>query len=164
MPGPVAMFALGTEKMHRNFWNLSIVIMVLITATDAFLGRRVILIGLLMVGPCCALLSARRASTAQAGIAVGLALLIALRDGKWATTARFAFAGAVLLVAVACTWVAGIVESVIGKLASATTSRGRLPESRFRPGDLGYPRAANDPRARILVTTQSAPRSHGDTE
>ena len=87
--------------------------MLLITAADALLGPRVILIGLLLVGPCCALFSARPVSTAQAGaIAVGLALLLALPDGIWGTVLQFAFTGAVLMVAVACTWAAGIMESV----------------------------------------------------
>jgi hypothetical protein len=96
--------------------GLSIVIMLLITAADAYLGSRVILIGLLIVGPCCALFSARRVSTAQAGgIAVGLAFLLALPDGIWATAAQFAFTGAVLMVALACTWTAGIIESGVRK-------------------------------------------------
>ena len=57
-------------------WRLSVAIILLITAADALLGPRVLLIGLLLVGPCCALFSARRVSTAEAGaIAVGLALL-----------------------------------------------------------------------------------------
>lgn len=100
------------ERTRRFFWKLSIVLMLLITAADALLGSRVILIGLLMVGPCCALFSARRVSTAQAGgIAVGLALLLALPDGIWDTTAQFAFAGVVLMVAIACAWAAGVIES-----------------------------------------------------
>ena len=67
-------------------WRLSVAMMLLITAADALLGPRVILIGLLLVGPCCALFSARRVSTAQAGaIAVGLALLLALPDWIWGT-------------------------------------------------------------------------------
>jgi hypothetical protein len=87
--------------------------MLLITAADALLGSRVILIGLLIVGLCCALFSARRISTAQAGgFAVALALVLALPDGIWGTTAQFAFTGAVLIVAIACTWAAGIIESV----------------------------------------------------
>ncbi len=94
------------------FWRLSIAIIFVITGADALLGSRVILIGLLMVGPCCALFSARRVSTAQAGgIAVGLALLLALPDGIWGTAAQFAFTGAVLMVAIACTWAAWIIES-----------------------------------------------------
>jgi hypothetical protein len=45
------------------------------------------------------------------GIAVSLALLLALPDGIWDTTSQFAFTGAVLMVAIACTWAAGIIES-----------------------------------------------------
>ena len=99
--------------VSKYVWRLSVAIMLLITAADAILGPRVILIGLLMIGPCCALFSARRVSTAQAGVmAVGLALLLAVPDGIWGTVAQFAFTGAVLMVAVACTWAAGIMESV----------------------------------------------------
>ena len=47
-------------------------------------------------------------------MAVGLALLLALPDGIWGTVAQFAFTCAVLMVAVACTWAAGIMESVTG--------------------------------------------------
>lgn len=58
----------------KYMWRLSVAIMLLITAADVLLGPRVILIGLLILGPCCALFSTRRVSTAQArGIAVGLA-------------------------------------------------------------------------------------------
>jgi hypothetical protein len=107
------MVAAVSERARRFFWWLIVTLMLLITATDAVLGSRIILISLLMVGPCCALFSARRMSTAQAGaIAVGLAILLALPDGIWATTAQFAFTGAVLMVAIACTWAAGIIESV----------------------------------------------------
>ena len=96
----------------KYVWRLSVAIMLLITAADAILGPRIILIGLLMIGPCCALISARRVSTAQIGaMAVGLSLLLALPDGIWGTAAQFAFTGAVLLVAIACTWAAGIMES-----------------------------------------------------
>ena len=96
-------------------WRLSVAMMLVITAADALLGPRVILIALLMVGPCCALFSARQVATAQAGaLAVGLALLLALPDGIWGTTSQFVFTCAVLMVAVACTWGAGVMESVIG--------------------------------------------------
>lgn len=59
-------------------------------------------------------ISGRRSSTALVGTtAVGLALLLALPDLIWVTVAQFAFIGAVLLVAVACTWAAGILEPLI---------------------------------------------------
>jgi hypothetical protein len=99
----------------KAIWRLSVVLMLLVATADTVLGSRVTLIGLLMVGPCCALFSARRVVTAQAGgIAVGLALLLALPDGIWGTTSQFAFTGAVLMVAIACTWGAGIIESAVG--------------------------------------------------
>jgi hypothetical protein len=107
--------AIRRRWASKAIWRLSIVLMLLIAVADTVLGSRVILMGLLMVGPCCALFSARRVSTAQAGgIAVGLALLLALPDGIWGTTTQFAFAGAVLMVAIACTWAAGIVEAAVG--------------------------------------------------
>jgi hypothetical protein len=93
-------------------WRLSILISLLIAATDALLGRRVILIGLLIAVPCCALFTARWVQTARAGgVAVGLALLLAIPDGIWGTTAQFALAGAVLMVAIACTWAASVIET-----------------------------------------------------
>lgn len=99
----------------KTIWRLSVVLMLLIAGADTILGSRVILIGLLMAGPCGALFSARRVSTAQAGaIAVGLALVLALPDGIWGTTAQFAFTGAVLMVAIACTWATGIIEAAVG--------------------------------------------------
>jgi hypothetical protein len=109
------MFTLVTERTRRFFWKLSVAIILVITAVDALLGSRIILIALLMVGPCCALFSARRVWAAQVGaMAVGLALFLALPDGIWGTTAQFALTGAVLLVAIACTWAAGIIESIAG--------------------------------------------------
>jgi hypothetical protein len=109
------MFTRVTERTRRFFLRLSVAIMLVITAGDALLGSRIILIALLMVGPCCALFSARRVATAEAGaLAVGLAVLLALPDGIWGTMSQFAFTCAVLMVAVASTWGAGIMESVIG--------------------------------------------------
>ena len=46
------MFTAVARRTNRLFWRLSVAVMLLITAADAFLGSRVILIGLLMVGPC----------------------------------------------------------------------------------------------------------------
>jgi len=103
---------LVSERSKRRIEWLSIVIMVMIAAADSLLGTRVILICLLMFGPCCALLRGRRASVGMASaIAVGLSLILALPDGVWATTAQVAFTGAILVVAIASTWAAGIIES-----------------------------------------------------
>jgi hypothetical protein len=93
-------------------WRLSILISLLIAATDALLGKRIILIGLLIAVPCCALFTARWVQTARAGaVAVVLAVLLAIPDGIWGTAAQFALAGAVLMVALACTWAASVIEA-----------------------------------------------------
>ena len=85
----------------------------MIAVTDAILGPRFILIGLLMIGPCCALFSAQRVRAAEVGtVAVVLALVLALPDGIWDTPAQFALTAAVLMVAIACTWAAGVIGSV----------------------------------------------------
>ncbi len=109
---PATRLTLVIERTKRLFWRLSVVIMLIIAVADSLLGSRVILIGLLIIGPCCALLGGRRASAGQAGaIAVGLSLVLALPDGIWGTTAQFAFTGAVLMVSISCAWAAGIIES-----------------------------------------------------
>ena len=43
-------------------------------------------------------------------MAVVSALLVAFPDGIWDTPAQFALTGAVLMVAIVCTWGAGFVE------------------------------------------------------
>jgi hypothetical protein len=89
--------------------------MLLIAGADTVLGSQIILISLLIVGPCCALFSARRVLTARAGgIAVGLALLLALPDGIWGSNVQLALTGAALMVAIGCTWAAGIIEAAVG--------------------------------------------------
>jgi hypothetical protein len=108
------MFVRVAERTRRLFWRFSVALMLLVATADSLLGSRIILIGLLMMGPCCALFSARRVSTAWAGaVAVGLAFVLALPDGIWATTTQFAFIGAVLMVAIVCTRAGGVIESVI---------------------------------------------------
>jgi hypothetical protein len=53
----------------------------LIAAADALLGRRVILVGALIVGPCCGLLTGHAARTAAVGAwAILLAVLLGLAD------------------------------------------------------------------------------------
>ena len=102
-----------TVRRSRYLWRISIGLTLSIAVIDAALGTRFLLIGLLMVGPCCALFTAQRARVAEVGaVAVGLALVLAFPDGIWATSAQLAFTGAVLVVAIACTWGAGVIESV----------------------------------------------------
>ncbi len=84
----------------NRIWALSVGLCVVIAAADVLTGDRVILIGLLVVGPCCALLTARWSRTAISGaFAVGLAVILGVPDGVWGTTVHLAFVSAVLVVA-----------------------------------------------------------------
>jgi hypothetical protein len=81
---------------------------------DARLGHRVILIGLLIIGPCCAVLTGRWSRTALTGTwAVGLAVVLGLPDRIWGTAAHLAFLAAVLIVAVVSTIATAVVEKNI---------------------------------------------------
>jgi hypothetical protein len=83
----------------------------LVAGSDALVGHRLILIGLLIVGPCCALLTGRWAQTALAGAcAVGLAVILGVPDRIWGTAAHLAFLAAVLVVALVNTLAALIIE------------------------------------------------------
>jgi hypothetical protein len=70
-----------------------------VAAIDAATGHRVVLIGLLTAGPCIALLTAKWLPTTVAGAwACGLAVLLGLPDGIWATGTHIAFITAVATV------------------------------------------------------------------
>jgi cation:H+ antiporter len=88
---------------HR-LWALGLGGSSLVAVTDALLGSRVILIGLLIVGPCCVLLTGRWVPTAlTAGGTIGLAVLLGLPDGIWGTQTHLLFVAAVAIVALANT-------------------------------------------------------------
>ena len=92
-------------------WYLALAISSLIAATDAMLGHHVILIGLLIAGPCCALLTGRRAQTAAASAwAIALAVILGVPDQIWGTTTHLVFMAAVITVAAASTTSAAIIE------------------------------------------------------
>ena len=83
----------------------------LFAVADALLGHRVILIGLLIVGPCCGVLTGRWLRTAfLGGFAVVLAVVLGVADGIWGTFAHVAFLVAVIVVAVVSTLSAAIIE------------------------------------------------------
>ena len=95
----------------QRLWVLALVMSVLVAGTDAALGRRVVLIGLLIVGPCCALLTGRWVATGLTGLwVIGLAVLLGVPDGIWGTRTHLVFLAAVA--AVAC--VSTIAAAVIG--------------------------------------------------
>ena len=92
-------------------WTLALILPTLVAGADAALGHRVVLIGLLIVGPCCSLLSGRWSPTALAGVwATGLAVLLGLPDGIWASRTHLTFIAAVALVAVVTTAAAVILQ------------------------------------------------------
>ncbi len=100
-------------RISRCFWKIGIALTLLIAVTDAAIGPRFILIGLLIVGPCCALFTAQRARATQVGaVAVLLALVLALPDEIWDTTPQLTLTAAVLMAAITCRWAAGIIGSV----------------------------------------------------
>jgi cation:H+ antiporter len=85
-------------------WLGSLIAMAVVAAIDAATGHRVVLIGLLICGPCLALLSGRWLPTAATGVcACGLAVLLGWPDGIWATGTHFAFVAAIAVVAAAAT-------------------------------------------------------------
>jgi hypothetical protein len=81
-----------------------------VAAADAGLGHRVVLIGLLIVGPCSVLLTGRWVLTGLTGLfAIGLAVALGIPDGIWGTSTHLAFLAAVTVVALAATLAAAII-------------------------------------------------------
>jgi hypothetical protein len=78
---------------------LSLVLCLVVAACDAASGPHLILIGLLICGPCCALLTARWALTAASGcLAVALGVVLGVPDQIFATLIQDAFVAAVAVV------------------------------------------------------------------
>jgi hypothetical protein len=95
----------------NRVWLVAITLSSTIAACDSLLGRRVILIGLLIVGPCCALLAGRWAMTASTGVWVLLlALLLGIPDGIWATKTHAILIAAIAAVSVTATVTAALIE------------------------------------------------------
>jgi cation:H+ antiporter len=95
----------------RRLWVLGLALCVIVTVIDAGLGRRVVLIGLLVIGPCCVLLTGRWVPTGLTGLwALGLAAVVGLPDGIWGTGTFVAFLAAVAAVACISTGAAALIE------------------------------------------------------
>jgi cation:H+ antiporter len=94
-----------------RLWALSMLLAALVAAVDAAAGPRLVLIGLLIAGPCIALLTGRWLPTALTGVWVcGLAVLLGVPDGIWATAAHLAFISAVAAVAAVATAAAALIS------------------------------------------------------
>ena len=80
-------------------WILGLALCVPVAATDAFLGHHVVLIGLLIVGPCCAVFTGRWSRVALVGAwAIGLAVVLGVPDGIGASGTQLVFLGVVVVV------------------------------------------------------------------
>jgi len=92
-------------------WCLALAASSLIAATDALLGPHVILIGLLIAGPCCALLTGRWARTATASAwPIALAGVLGVPDDTWGTATHLILLAAVAVVAIVSTTSAVILQ------------------------------------------------------
>jgi hypothetical protein len=96
----------------RRLWTLSLLLPVLVADVDAALGPVVVLIGLLIVGPCSALLTGRWLPRALTGLwVISLAIVLGIPDGIWASTTHLAFITAVASVALVATAPAALISN-----------------------------------------------------
>ncbi len=96
----------------RRLWILGLTMSLIVAAADAALGARVILIGLLITGPCCVLLTGRWVPTGLTGLWVtGLAVMLGIPDGIWGTSTQVVFLAAVAGAAAACTVAAALIAA-----------------------------------------------------
>jgi cation:H+ antiporter len=95
-----------------RLWTLSLLLPVLVAGIDAALGPMVVLIGLLIVGPCSALLTGRWLPTALTGLwVIVLAVILGIPDGIWASATHLAFIAGVASVALVTTAAAVLISN-----------------------------------------------------
>jgi cation:H+ antiporter len=94
-----------------RIWGLSLLLCLAIAGCDAASGPHLLLIGLLIIGPCCALLTARWAPTAAAScIALGLAVLVSIPDQIFATITQYAFLASLAVVSLTAVLGAAVLQ------------------------------------------------------
>jgi hypothetical protein len=94
-----------------RLWRLSLILCAAIAACDAASGPHLILIGLLIAGPCCALLTARWGLTAAAScFALALGVVLGVPDQIFATVTQYAFLAAVAAVGITASVGAAILQ------------------------------------------------------
>jgi len=92
-------------------WGLSFLLCAAIAVCDAASGPHLVLVGLLIAGPCCALLTARWVPTAVAsGFALGLAVLVSIPDQIFATITQYAFLAALATVSLTAVLGAAVLQ------------------------------------------------------
>jgi cation:H+ antiporter len=100
----------------RKLWFLGLEISAAVAVIDAVLGHRVILIGLLIAGSCCALLTGRWLPTGLTGAwVIALAVVLGLPDGIWGTRTQLAFLAAVTAAAMVSTLAAAVIENRLAR-------------------------------------------------
>ena len=94
-----------------RMWLLSVLLCCMIAACDAASGPHLILIRLLITGPCCALLTGRWVPTAVAScFALALGVVLGVPDQIFATVTQYAFMSAVAVVGLTATVSAAILQ------------------------------------------------------
>jgi hypothetical protein len=97
----------------KRLWVLGLGISFTVAAVDAVLGNRVTLIGLLIAGPCCVVLTGRWVPSALTGLwLITLAVLLGLPDGIWGTASFFIWLSAVAVVALTTTAAAAFIQAL----------------------------------------------------
>ena len=101
----------GPRWDERRAWRVSVALCLAVAAADAATGHRIILMGLLALGPCLALLTGRwRRTAAVGGLAFGLGVLLGVPDQVFATYVQYAFLAAIAVVAATATTGAAVIE------------------------------------------------------
>lgn len=96
---------------QRQAWYAALTLCLVIAAVDAATGHHIILMGLLALGPCCAVLTGRWRRTAAIGaLALGLGVLLGVPDQVFATYIQYTFLAAIAVVAIAATAGAAVIE------------------------------------------------------
>jgi hypothetical protein len=127
-----------SEPSAVLLWQLGMGWSVLAAAVDASTGRRIVLSGFVLIGPCCVLLTGRWLRTALAGAwATCLVVVLGLPDGIWGTRLETYLICLAVLVAVSSTLAlvitlrSGVSLAVTALLAagcgSSTVSPARRP-------------------------------------
>ena len=94
-----------------RLWRLSLILCAVVAGCDAASGPRLILIGVLIVGPCCALLTGRWVPTATAGgVALALGGLLGVPDQIFATAIHYTSLAAIAVVGAATTASAAVLQ------------------------------------------------------
>ena len=95
----------------RRVCGLSLILCAGVAGCDAASGPHLLLIGLLITGPCSALLTARWAPTAAAScLALTLAVLVSIPDQIFATATQYAFLAAIATVSLTASFGAAVLQ------------------------------------------------------